>query len=331
MKRLSVLLEHPSKIFESGLLLAIVLAPSLILASNEVELDDAPSQVPKLMTFNIGQEGSIFATRPNYVITHRDMDRFALTIPPEHRAPTLVSMERLTKVVDNISIRLGLAQRAVELGYLEEPEMQAQLVHATAVALSNAYLQRKTAEAELDNYELAAEELYLRDPLLFNRDDRRVSFEQILISPATQREIDAMTEVLEINERLEAGESFNSLISLYSDDPQVESNEGLYAQVQEAALDPAVLEQLKALEPGVISSPFRSEFGWHFVRLVERFEPESPAFEEVKGQFMAEARAQHLQNINDSILAEIVQEPIEIPEQEVSRFLSRHGSNSVEF
>jgi hypothetical protein len=281
------------------------------------------------LEFRVEQGGEIFATRPSYVITHEDLDRFARTIPTEHRAGTFASMERVAQVVDNLSIRLGLAERAKALGYASEPELQAEMLHAVSVVLSDAYLERAREEAELDDYSYLAEEMYLNDPLRFSRDQNTVTFEQILIAPASNLEIDAMKIALEINERLEAGEEFAELIPEYSDDPQVDSNQGRYTDALVKELDPAVQEIVNVLEPGVVSHPFRSGFGWHFVRVVERKGPEQPSFEDVREQYLEAARIRHLEEVHDGILAEIVEEPIDIPDEEISRFLQRYGADQA--
>lgn len=313
--------KHCFPVFATALLLFAVQCVS----ANPEKLANDES----LISFTVEQSGEIFARRPDYVLTHADMDRFALSVPQEHRAGTLASMERLAQVVDNLSVRIGLSKLAMKEGLLSDRQVQAELLYAVAARLSELYIRQAVSDAELEDYSLMAEEMFLRDPMLFSRNQRRVSFEQILIAPESQEEVEALAEVVEVHRRLEEGEEFQSLILEFSDDPQVDSNSGLYSAVLFSDLEGSIAGALDSLDAGEISQPLRSPFGWHFVRLVEQIEPERPTFDEVRDQYLNAARSRHQGEIRDSLLAMIVEESIEIPESEVDKFLSRHGADAA--
>ncbi|PLS22806.1 peptidylprolyl isomerase [Neptunicoccus cionae] len=59
-----------------------------------------------------------------------------------------------------------------------------------------------------------------------------------------------------------------------------------------------------ALEPGEVSEPVKSQFGWHIIKLAETREAPKPTLEEVREQLVdqmkTQAVAEHMQTIEDS-------------------------------
>ncbi|MBK1734013.1 molecular chaperone SurA [Halorhodospira abdelmalekii] len=72
--------------------------------------------------------------------------------------------------------------------------------------------------------------------------------------------------------RIREGESFEYLARLHSDDPGSAADGGDLGWTTHGQLVPAFQAQLDRLEPGELSEPFRSQFGWHIVRVEERRE-----------------------------------------------------------
>jgi parvulin-like peptidyl-prolyl isomerase len=73
--------------------------------------------------------------------------------------------------------------------------------------------------------------------------------------------------------------AFLKLAGRYSTDPSVEQNGGDLGSIGADGLDPAYANAAIALEPGGISPPVRSGFGWHVIRLVSS---ETTPFERVQ-------------------------------------------------
>ena len=73
-----------------------------------------------------------------------------------------------------------------------------------------------------------------------------------------------------LRERLDQGEDFAALAAEYSDDLGTSTEGGALGWVGRGALDPAFQQALDDLEPGELSEPFRSSFGWHVAQLLER-------------------------------------------------------------
>ena len=71
-----------------------------------------------------------------------------------------------------------------------------------------------------------------------------------------------------IRDRILAGEDFEALASVTSEDPGSASRGGDLGWTSPGTFDPAFEESLSGLEPDQISEPFRTQFGWHIVQLL---------------------------------------------------------------
>ena len=71
-----------------------------------------------------------------------------------------------------------------------------------------------------------------------------------------------------IRDRILAGEDFEALASVTSEDPGSASRGGDLGWTSPGTFDPAFEEALAALEQDQISEPFRTQFGWHIVQLL---------------------------------------------------------------
>lgn len=78
---------------------------------------------------------------------------------------------------------------------------------------------------------------------------------------------------------------FRNLADEVSTDPGVVENHGTYGPVSAATFDPAFAAGALELEPGEISEPVQTQFGWHVIRLESK---EVPTFEEARGQLLGQ-------------------------------------------
>ncbi len=78
----------------------------------------------------------------------------------------------------------------------------------------------------------------------------------------------AHERIQKAHERLQAGEDFAAVAREMSDDRQTAPKGGVLDEVAEEALLPAFAAQLRGMEPGDVSEPFRSREGWHIVKLL---------------------------------------------------------------
>lgn len=93
----------------------------------------------------------------------------------------------------------------------------------------------------------------------------------ILISPTQilSRE-DARQRINSIRQRINAGDDFASLARASSDDKAAAAEGGSLGWVSPGMMVPAFEEEMNKLNPGEISKPFLTQFGWHIVQVMSR-------------------------------------------------------------
>ena len=87
---------------------------------------------------------------------------------------------------------------------------------------------------------------------------------------------EAKAKIDEAYAKLKAGESFDAVCRLYSDDVQSKNAGGKLPPFATGQVVPALEEAAFALSsPGSISAPVRTNYGWHILKLIERKPMES--------------------------------------------------------
>lgn len=95
----------------------------------------------------------------------------------------------------------------------------------------------------------------------------------ILISPnALQDDAQSRERLAEIKVSLDNGADFEELAKANSDDKGSASQGGDLGWANPGQFVPEFEEVMNSLEPGQLSEPFRSQFGWHIVQVLERRE-----------------------------------------------------------
>jgi peptidyl-prolyl cis-trans isomerase SurA len=83
---------------------------------------------------------------------------------------------------------------------------------------------------------------------------------------------DARTRLEQLYQRIEGGEDFAALARAHSDDKASAIKGGDLGWVNPGSLVPKFEEVMDSLEIGQLSKPFRTQFGWHIVQVLERRE-----------------------------------------------------------
>lgn len=97
---------------------------------------------------------------------------------------------------------------------------------------------------------------------------------EIVLYPKASRDLEklAMDDLADFKQQIESGKArFESLASLYSDDPGSKNNGGQYTiNRTEKSWDPAFINHAFRLKEGQISPVFKSKFGYHIIQMVSR-------------------------------------------------------------
>jgi len=73
-----------------------------------------------------------------------------------------------------------------------------------------------------------------------------------------------------LKRRIESGEDFAALAQAFSDDPASAVKGGDLGWITADAVVPAFAQAMNRLEPGEISEPVQTPFGWHIIQVLER-------------------------------------------------------------
>ena len=95
----------------------------------------------------------------------------------------------------------------------------------------------------------------------------------ILVMPNEIRsEKDSRARIRQVYKKLDNGADFEALAKEYSDDPGSAAKGGDLGWVNPGDMVPAFDRIMNEIEPGVLSQPFKSKFGWHILKVDERKE-----------------------------------------------------------
>ncbi|MEC5147890.1 peptidylprolyl isomerase [Chitinophaga sp. 212800010-3] len=111
-----------------------------------------------------------------------------------------------------------------------------------------------------------------KDSLKFYESELEIG--TLVLQPKATREMDqyAIDRLLEFKKRVQNKESdFGSLAVLYSEDPGVKDNKGIYVMNRsDKNWDPDFLAAAFRLKEGEISSPIKTQFGYHLIQMIKR-------------------------------------------------------------
>lgn len=99
-----------------------------------------------------------------------------------------------------------------------------------------------------------------------------VEVAQIVRYPEVSREAEeeAIEKLAGLRERIEKGSSFSSMAILYSEDPGSNKNGGEYKGIKRGQFVKEFESVAFNLKKGEISQPFKSEYGYHIVQLLDK-------------------------------------------------------------
>ncbi|GAB4225046.1 MAG: peptidylprolyl isomerase [Acidobacteriota bacterium] len=140
---------------------------------------------------------------------------------------------------------------------------------------------------------------YEENKALFTRPEERRA-RQVLIrvlpdAPASEVEA-ARERARRIAERIRAGEDFAAIARAESDDEISAPNGGDLGFFPRGRMVPQFDEVVFSLEPGIVSDPFRTDYGFHVVRVEEIREEGLAPLDEVRQQIRDQLRFQRLRD-----------------------------------
>ncbi len=191
-------------------------------------------------------------------------------------------------IIEQMIDQMLLAQAGRKAGLERRPAIALNLLNQQRATLADAYLREAVgARATPEAVEARYRELYLdAEPT------PEVRAGHILVE----------TEEVasELKAQLDAGADFAALAAEHGTDGTA-SQGGDLGWFAQSDMVPEFADAAFAMEPGTISAPVKTAFGWHLIRLDERRDRQPPALDEVREEMMGEL----IQQAQAAVVAEL--------------------------
>ncbi len=220
-------------------------------------------------------------------ITTVDLHKELQRMPPEMRAQYLGDAQALGEVVGTMYLRRALATRAEQQGLQRQPRTAYELQSLREGVLADAEAARVIDAVQPDDaiLEQRARSIYLGEPERFQEPAlQRAS--HILIKGTDDT---AKARAQKLLDELKAGADFEALAKQYSEDPGSAARGGdlgWFAKGKMVAPFEAAVDALE--QPGALSPPVATQFGWHIIRLQERKPAATRSYEDMRDTLKAE-------------------------------------------
>lgn len=209
----------------------------------------------------VARVNGVEITRGDLAVAAEDILQSAPDIPAEEQEGYLI-----TYLTD---LEL-LAQAAREAGIADEEAFRKRMEYVTKRNLMETFLNRKGAEAVSDE---AAQALY--DEVIEQvPEEERVHARHILV--------ETESEAKAIREELDGGADFAAVAAQRSLDPGSKDEGGDLGWFSQEEMVPEFAAAAFALEPGEVSDPVQTDFGWHIIKVEGK--RNKPGFDEVRDQ-----------------------------------------------
>lgn len=153
------------------------------------------------------------------------------------------------------------------------------------------YLELKQADfaSNIDVDDAEIEQLYQQETdALAAQQERRAA--HILITEEARSRNESEQLIIELQNKINAGEDFAELAKRYSEDPGSAENGGDLGFVEKGAFVAEFEQALFSLNEGEVSDIVETEFGYHLIRLEEMRTPEAEPYEMARERLAGELR-----------------------------------------
>ena len=191
-------------------------------------------------------------------------------------------------LLEQMTDQILLARAAEAAGLDRKPAVALRILNQDRAILADAYLRR---EVEKKITPEAVEALYM---------ERYVNAGPVEERRAAHILVDSKEKAEEIKAKIDAGADFAAMAKEFGTDATAQ-NGGELGWFTRADLVPAFADAVFAMEPGTVSEPVETDFGWHLIKLEEVRERPRPPFEKVEaeltGELVQKAQAEVLERL----------------------------------
>ncbi len=268
-------------------------------------------------------ENPILIDGPEVDLTQKDVKRALAALEPKARIAIITDKQRLRKVMDTTYMAKVAAERARKHGLDKDPGVQARIWNRTinilALAEVDHYIkERISSEGDL---EALAKERYLLDKEKY-RVPEKVRASHILLKTEGKDEKTVLKRIQDIRRDILSGKlSFDEAAKKYSEGPSASRGGHLGIFARGRMVKP--FEDVAfSLEPGVVSEPVKTRFGYHLILVEEKLPARQHTFEEVKEKIIKEVKKEIRKKLATDFWLEIRDDPrIKLNQKAIDAFI----------
>jgi len=272
----------------------------------------------------------ILAERGNGVVTQEMFTARADQIPADIRTPTLRNGNRLRDVINSMLLKSQLAADAKAAGFDKEKVVIDRMQLAAENELAGAWLEHYVdMQPDADYEQLAREQFLLTQKNAVS--SPKIDVSHILIATGERSDEDAKALADDIYQQLQANpDKWDELVMEYSEDPSAKSNNGSFKDVKKGDMVKPFEDAAFALQPGEITTPVKTQFGYHIIRLDAYYPPRKQTFEDVKTQLVESERKKHRERIRRAYLESLTSLEVQMSEAQLGEMVTRNFGDKAE-
>ena len=248
-------------------------------------------------------------------VTRADYDTELKRLPIDLRAGFANNSRRVNDLLVRMLVQKSLAAQARNAKLDATPDNVLRIQLEIDRLLGQIYIDKVEADASAEfestksRFEARAREIYITEKARFARPEQLVAT-HILFDAKKRSADDAKKLAIATRARIVAGADMNTLARELSDDPSAQSNSGKLDWFGSKEMDPAFSATAFALKnPGDISEPVQSQFGWHVIRLDARRPETVPSFDDVRDTVMAELKKKFVDEHREDAITAVRRDP----------------------
>ena len=257
----------------------------------------------------------VVAQNSSVKITRAEFEAELQRIPAEMRSELIASNKRVGDLLRQMLLRKTLAGQAKREKLDADPVNAARVSNEADRVLAQLRVAQvdEAAGAEFEAKHASqvarARELYLADRDRY-RAPEEISASHILFDTKKHSNDEARKLAADARARVLAGADFNVVAKEISEDPSAEQNSGRLGWFTRERMDAAFSRAAFALkQPGDVSEPVQSAFGWHVIRLDDRRAARVRPFEEVQDEILASLKKTYVEQKREALLGPIRSDP----------------------
>jgi peptidyl-prolyl cis-trans isomerase C len=263
------------------------------------------------------------AKRGEGVVSQDQFNARTARIPDKHRIQVLRDGNRFRDMLSNMLLSSQLAADAREAGFETDKLVIERMNLAAEAELAEAWLQHYVTSQPAADYEALAQDYYrLHKNEMLSLE--RIDVTHILVANKERSYEEALVLANSIHDEvLENPDAFSELALKYSEDPSASSNMGSFKSIKRGDMVAPFENKAFSLEPGEISEPVKTQYGYHIIRLDAVIAPEVLPFEQVKAQLVDLELKAHEDRVKGDYISRLSSLNVEMTQENLEEMVRR--------